>query len=1412
MPWKEIVGARFSPAEFDDYVAQLDFSAWRPQFVVVHNTGIPALADRPAGYNQAQMQNLVHYYRDTKGWSAGPHCFVDQNGIWVFTPLTTSGVHSPSWNGVSWGIETLGDYSTEAFTDPIHEHLVACLATLHAVVPLDVSNLHFHKEDPLTTHICPGVNLNKVALIHDVRALMASRSALSNPASGRYPSDSLADLAPQSHFFVDHTAVDVQTNDITYGPVSTGPPADKENKFRVTSLFKASADVKAYAAVAGTVMLQRVSDEANPGAYLPDVVNLVIKPYKQPMPGFTPVKYFIYRNLRLDNFLMGGSAADEKFVRAEAGASAFIQNQWAIHTAWNSAAPFESVKLGYDPANQSGSAEIEGLFHRQNPYEQLPFVARGDHIGDFRANAGADGFGIEIILEGDFQPGYDYVRKYNEVIIDVSGMPSGTAQEKFSLRLRREQVLNYIDPAAFFGLHMNTGGWLQVKDGTGNKKLTGLGVYDNVITKFATRDTLYVDIRNENGFSLNFYNEYDDGSGNALEVGATSASLIAQPYASNKWPLIIRTLVAEPNTNDYNQVFLRLRRGYNNRPIVYLEHGQPDGRTTRGRFIADTDLIGATDPTTNVIGFRYPNKDLGGGSRIGVAWLLKIDYTMRLDAANSPFPASVVSTESYVDNLFGPLDLKPPWAVSSPVIVWMTAPDKKYIDGSSLHGLGFEHIAERGVAFSKWTASSSTVGNVIFFAAAKDTFVNNNKNLVSPISLASGVSKRDSFFDEVMLFDGYSADFNVIKDGSDDVPVLKLTEAQPRPRPPEAMMLVGLTGDELENHLKPLSGFDNRYPRNLLLQELAGSPFTDAHGTNYRKYKIGVRGMSNQGTPHDAFPIVDVITYTLDRKSFCSRAFTQAQPPPQVQERNYEEKWGETVRLGDTYAVASASGAAVTITAPTTQPPVEIKREIVPGDMVTVKSEIYNVINVAPTAGGAVVTLDATPPGLIAGTDTLRAPNKNLEDYFIAKDQLGVLSGINRMGVLVADFIAGVSVIPDDTTAPAMIETLVNDYGPKILQRARLICSDSNFAYADDRILYWARIKMMVKMKNHSYLARIKTKQDELVRLFETQSRGFEGISFAGAVGCKVLITGFDPFQIDLNNNCSNPSGAAALALSGPQVVNGVSIHIQSAVFPNRYADFDGTQSPAGGTPVVESFFEKFIDPAIPGTKPDMIVTLSQTPLVEFLLERFACRTRSGYPDNMTVRSSTFPSTVEGDEFYETTLDEAKIVPTNNIQGRFKLFYNNYFWYEWTASGITMKAFYGINMSPLGLLPQPDSGHTKIEDADPNHLLSGMVPSMLSDITAPKLAEIKSKWGSGGTYFSNEIFYRVARLRQIHKPPNGPLMSTGHLHLPKMQHEKGKLALHSAADPTLESTEDMHPGHLKLLIEEILRVLVKACS
>jgi len=188
MPWKGIVGRSFTSDEFDVYCHTLQWNAWRPSFIVLHNTATPSLAQRPAGLTQQNILGLEAFYRDTQKWSAGPHLFIDDRQIWVFTPLTVSGVHSPSWNKVALGVEMLGDYETEDFDGgrglAVRQNAVAALATLSAVLGLASDTMRIHREDPLTTHACPGKNVRKLEVVQAVQDLLLTRHPGEHPLGG----------------------------------------------------------------------------------------------------------------------------------------------------------------------------------------------------------------------------------------------------------------------------------------------------------------------------------------------------------------------------------------------------------------------------------------------------------------------------------------------------------------------------------------------------------------------------------------------------------------------------------------------------------------------------------------------------------------------------------------------------------------------------------------------------------------------------------------------------------------------------------------------------------------------------------------------------------------------------------------------------------------------------------------------------------------------------------------------------------------------------------------------------------------------------------------------------------------------------------------------------------------------------
>lgn len=185
-----LVGKKFTHTEFKAYLDSLVVSKW-VKFVVVHNTSEPDIAlyhqwethqGKHVNWTAEQwLRNLSSYY-SSMGWSGGPHLFIPPtpDTILILNSLTTHGVHTPSWNTISLGVETVGEFEHEPFGDPTRDNLVFALAALHqkfGLNPVDyqigVKGLHFHKEDHATTHkTCPGKNMVKSDLVSRVAVAM----------------------------------------------------------------------------------------------------------------------------------------------------------------------------------------------------------------------------------------------------------------------------------------------------------------------------------------------------------------------------------------------------------------------------------------------------------------------------------------------------------------------------------------------------------------------------------------------------------------------------------------------------------------------------------------------------------------------------------------------------------------------------------------------------------------------------------------------------------------------------------------------------------------------------------------------------------------------------------------------------------------------------------------------------------------------------------------------------------------------------------------------------------------------------------------------------------------------------------------------------------------------------------------
>lgn len=232
MAWP-VIGKAFTPAEFKTYVQGLTWGdAFRPEGIALHNTASPSLAQRPDGLTHQQILNLQDYYKNTCKWNGGPHLFVDDKQIWVFNDLTKRGTHSPSWNATKIGIEMLGDFDCESFTNgrgrKVRDNAVAAMAILNNALGFKADAFKFHIEDKKTDHACPGklARSERPALIAEINDAMAGTKA------------------PMVVAFVDEDESHIDTKSVDLSKAEPEEPAPSASPPSKVSHLEAHLDLK----------------------------------------------------------------------------------------------------------------------------------------------------------------------------------------------------------------------------------------------------------------------------------------------------------------------------------------------------------------------------------------------------------------------------------------------------------------------------------------------------------------------------------------------------------------------------------------------------------------------------------------------------------------------------------------------------------------------------------------------------------------------------------------------------------------------------------------------------------------------------------------------------------------------------------------------------------------------------------------------------------------------------------------------------------------------------------------------------------------------------------------------------------------------------------------------------------------
>ncbi len=158
----EIIGRRLSLQEFQDYVRDYYFGPKPPNKLVVHHTWRPT---SESWQGERTIGGLKRYY-EGKGWPAGPHLFIADDGIWLFSPMRKNGIHAGRLNDLSVGIEVVGDYDLKPWEGNTKRNTLGAIKVLQQRLSIPQSEIYFHRD--VSGKTCPGTAITKDWLFNEL--------------------------------------------------------------------------------------------------------------------------------------------------------------------------------------------------------------------------------------------------------------------------------------------------------------------------------------------------------------------------------------------------------------------------------------------------------------------------------------------------------------------------------------------------------------------------------------------------------------------------------------------------------------------------------------------------------------------------------------------------------------------------------------------------------------------------------------------------------------------------------------------------------------------------------------------------------------------------------------------------------------------------------------------------------------------------------------------------------------------------------------------------------------------------------------------------------------------------------------------------------------------------------------------
>lgn len=690
-------------------------------------------------------------------------------------------------------------------------------------------------------------------------------------------------LNPESHFYSEQITFSQGTQE-SFGPVN----GNEANQFRTTASFTAVGTVKAYTICAGQVFIQPSEESGK--------INLILRPYRQPINGVS-IKYFIYRGLNKNDFLQSDTT---KLLghNALGSASEFMNVIWEQLKKFNDwtnaqadAQDFLSKWIGFDTDNQPADSLIDDYFFMANSLvddtsEELksfefPIIKRGVHLGNFTGT-----YGLDIVLsDGDYKPlssdtGFNFdlaFARAEENILDVQNLPTGTSEKQY-----RETIFSFMDPAAYYGLHVDNG-TLWIREGDAEVKREGQIIYDDLISKFHTKNNAYIYIQGNLGRSYNFYGDYDNLSetDELFKLGITDTAVNITDYTTNGWPVIIQNQ-AQTHTEDFNKLYLKFAIA-NQSPLCYGQMANLE-EAAENNFLIQSQLLPEPTGSDGTVDTNYFTKPIlvsipatsGTGDRFNISTYVKLIY---LGADLTAIETLESGEEELhpikaIDTIFNPVHIAQrfsdqdqetiSWSVShrnnlvetsqiseqnSSRIVTQT----KIIADKLVYKEGEEELIQDRVIYE--TQMVEGVGEGLF----------SRSNVATNSSSAGNIPfdrEKNNFY---RLGEPYYMETEVFNDGTDSVTGIRLKNYDGNLS--LTKFLLGLTKFE-NDQIVTLIELNNLKNTNLFFEKVF-------KGESYTSFNLIIIGENNNNELNLHRITEDIQIYTIDNKLFYSSSFSK---------------------------------------------------------------------------------------------------------------------------------------------------------------------------------------------------------------------------------------------------------------------------------------------------------------------------------------------------------------------------------------------------------------------------------------------------------------------------------------------------------------------------------------------------------